>query len=216
MDHVLPTRKDSEMTIKAKYLFGAFFWVIWLTFLGFGLVVQWSDFAYGGEGPQNKLTDVPAGYKLVKADAECKDKDPCEQYKKEIAKLKAENERLRKDLKAEQFQNVCPKCEPKIIYKDKVRQVEVPVEKEKIVEKTVEKAYMKKNLFRVMGAIGQDGIETSASKTEPYAEDAETYYSGLGGLGYTRFLNDDFGLGVFGMFGANTSKMIGLSGEFVF
>lgn len=213
------------MSVSKKILW-VFFWTAYLMLVAFGVVVQWSDFAYGGEGPQNKLTDVPPGYKLVKADAECKDKDPCDPDKKQIAKLKAENEKLKTRNKLLEDENSllkdlnkkeCPKCAaPKTIYKTVEKPVERTVEKEKLVEKTIEKPYMKKNIFRVMGAIGQDGIETSASKTEPYAEDAKTYYSLVGGLGYTRFLNDDFGLGIFGMFGGNTSKMIGLSGEIVF
>ena len=85
----------------------------------------------------------------------------------------------------------------------------------KTVEKVVEKTIMPKNIFRVMGALSQDGIETSSSPNDPYAVDAYTYTSGIGGAGYTRFLNDSFGIGIFGMLGG-INKTIGLSGEVAF
>jgi hypothetical protein len=183
-----------------------------------------SSTAIAGGGPNEGMTkanEVPAGYKLVKKDAECTDPDPCsdikkelEKAKKEIADLRKDNADLRKTLAdADSPENECPA--PRTIIKTK--EVKVPVDRvvEKPVEKLVEKTIMPKNIFRVLGAYSQDGIETSSSPNDAYAVDAYTYESIIGGAGYTRFLTDSFGLGVFGMLGG-INKTIGLSAEVAF
>lgn len=177
--------------------------------------------AFAGEGPTNDLKDVPKGMKLVPLDDDCKHKDPCEKEKKELDKLKkemakiqADNAKLRKDNERLEFQTECTQKEPEIKTIYRTKEVKVPVEK--IVEREISKdvPVYRKNIFRILGAIGQDGLVTESSPTDPYAEDAEVYYNGLAGVGYTRFF-DDFGLGVFGMIGG-TSKMIGASAEIAF
>lgn len=183
------------------------------------LISMLSISAFAGEGPTNDIKDVPAGMKLVPIDDDCKHRDPCEKekkeldkLKKELAKLQADNARLRKDLERAEFQTECPEQETKTVYKTK--EIRVPVEK--LVTKEVSKdvPVYRKNIFRILGAIGQDGLVTESSPTDQYAEDAEVYYNGLAGIGYTRFF-DDFGLGAFGMIGG-TSKMIGASVEIAF
>lgn len=208
-----------------KILFYSLY-TVWVLFCVFAGYVSLVDISYGGEGPdgpQVKISDVPDGYKIVKKESKCKDPIPCEDEKnklkaclKEVDKLKARVKLLEDEnailKEAANEKKDCPKCaSPKILYKEKP--VEKLVEREKIVEKST----MKRNVFRLMGALGEDGITTEPDERDPnYSKEAETYYSLIGGVGYTRFLNDDFGLGIFGMFGGNTSKMIGLSGEIAF
>lgn len=186
---------------------------IWM--LVFSLVFVNAN-SYAGEGPEtNKLTDVPKGFKLVSIDDECTHPDPCAAQKAEIAKLKAEIARLKaENRRLAEEEPDCPVCkkeepkEPKTVYK----YVEHTKEVEKKVPFEVEKVVAAKNVFRIMGALGEDGLETSANEGDEYARDAETYYSALGGLGYTRFFDNNFGLGIFGMVGG-VSRMVGISGE---
>jgi len=189
------------------------FYIVFITVF-FVLVPGYFDVTLGGEGPEPEKTtihSVPNGFKLVPIDDECKRKDPCASFKAENAKLKAEIKRLQKEIVEFECETCpkCPKAETKTVYIDKVR--EVPVEKK--VE--VEKPMFKRNVFRLIGAIGQDGIDTTASPSDPYAEDATVYTNGLAGLGYTRFFDDTFGLGLFGMMGG-INKTAGVSVEFAF
>lgn len=194
---------------KIYYYFYLFFVTVF-----FVIIPGYFDVALGGGGPEPEktaITAVPPGYKLVAVDDECKKKDPCASLKAENAKLKAEIKRLEGEIRDFECPD-CPKCpkqEVKTVYVDKVR--EVPVEKK--VE--VEKPMFKRNVVRILGAIGQDGIDTSSSPSDPYAEDATVYWNGLGGIGYTRFFDDSFGLGLFGMMGG-INKTAGVSVEFAF
>ena len=75
------------------------------------------------------------------------------------------------------------------------------VEKEVKVEVEVEKPVMKRHVLSLYGAYADDGILPT-----PYLDDdgylsAETYQSFVGGAGYTYFLNESLGLGIFGMAG---------------
>jgi hypothetical protein len=161
--------------------------------------------AFAGEGP-NDIKDVPKGMKLVKIDSECKDKDPCEAQKKEIeklnkeiVKLKADNERAKKDLTNAEFQTDCPAPEIKTVYKTK----EIPVEKivEKKVETIVEKPAKRGLTLGLMGAYAQDGLSTSPSPTDEYAVDAYIYKSFIAGPYVTIPIGESFEAGLFGMFG---------------
>jgi len=172
-----------------------------------------------------ELNQIPEGYKVVKNEAVCTEpSDPCQKLTDENKKLKndldhykarsklleSEIEDLKNDLAKK------PKTETIIKYiKESCPMPPEPKTIEKTVEKTVEKVVMPRNIFRVMGALSQDGIETHASPNDPYAVDAYTYTSGIGGAGYTRFLNDSFGIGVFGMLGG-INKTLGISGEVAF
>lgn len=172
------------------------------------------DVAFGGEGPEPEKTtihSVPNGFKLVPIDDECKKKDPCAPLKAENAKLKAEIKRLQNEIRDFECEACpkCPKAKTETVYIDKIKEVQT----EKKVE--VEKPMFKKNVVRLLGAVGQDGIDTTASPQDPYAEDAAVYYNGLVGLGYTRFLDDTLGLGLFGMMGG-INKTAGVSVEFAF
>jgi len=200
------------MPIKKSTIY-YWFYLIFIT-LFFILVTGYYDITLAGEGPgpeKSTITQVPNGYKLVPIDDECKRKDPCASVKAENAKLKAEIKRLQNEIRDFECE-ACPKCpkqKTETVYIDKVR--EVPVQK--TVE--VEKPMFKRNVVRLIGAIGQDGIDTTASPSDPYAEDAAVYTNGLGGVGYTRFFDDTFGIGIFGMMGG-INKTIGASAEFAF
>jgi hypothetical protein len=192
------------------------FCVFYLIFVAILLIFASADYGYAGGGPEegtkSTINAVPEGYKIVPIDDDCKHKDPCAKEKAEIAKLKAEIKRLQKeivDLPECEVCKKCPKQEVKTVYVDKIKEMSV----EKRVE--VEKPVFKKNVFKLIGAIGQDGLDTSSSKQDEYARDAEVYYNGLGGIGYTRFFDDTFGLGLFGILGG-TNKTAGLSLEFAF
>lgn len=203
-----------------KSLF-VFVYSIWISLVVFAVYVQWCDIAIGEEKKPTtgKITQeldgvkvqYPANYKIVPDDYDCIKKDPCAAYKKQI-------EDLKKQL-AEARNKTCPKAETKIEWRDRYKYIDHIKEVEKKVPYQVPVYTMKRNVFRVLGAIGQDGV-TSSGETEdsvsPYTQDAQTYYSGLGGAGYTRFIDDSYGIGIFGLFGGNTSKMIGLSGELAF
>lgn len=163
-------------------------------------------FAGGGpdEGKQNKISDVPEGYKLVKKDAECKDFDPCAKEKEELEKLKKENKslkyevsELRKTLKEMDEPAECPA--PKTI----IKTVEKPVER--VIEKPFEKVVTRQVEVRSisvggMVAYSQDGIETS-NTSEPDSVDAYTYRSIIGGPYINIPIGERFELGLFGMFG---------------
>lgn len=200
------------MPLKKSTLYYYFYLMLITVF--FVVIPGYFDVAIGGEGPEPEkttITSVPNGFKLVPIDDECKKKDPCASLKAENAKLKAEIKRLEKEIVDFECPD-CPKCpkqETKTVYLDKIR--EVPVDKIKEVEKPM----FKRNIFRLIGAIGQDGIDTSSSPNDPYAEDATVYTNGLGGLGYTRFFDDTVGLGIFGMMGG-INKTLGASVEFAF
>lgn len=169
------------------------------------LIALLSTKALAGGGPdegqpQNKINDVPHGYKLVKVDADCKEKDPCQKEKDEIAKLKKEIAELRKALAEADEPIDCP--EPKTIVKTK--EVKVPVDR--IVEKPVEKIVTKETVRRdisigAMVAYSQDGIETEEVNPDGSAKDALTYRSVIGGPYITLPIGDKFEIGAFGMFG---------------
>lgn len=200
------------MFIKKSTLYYYFYLMLITVF--FVLVPGYFDVTLGGEGPEPEkttITSVPNGFKLVPIDDECKKKDPCASLKAENDKLKKEIKRLESEIRDFECE-ACPKCpkqETKTVYVDKIR--EVPVEKTKEVENPM----FKRNVIRLIGAIGQDGIDTTASPSDPYAEDATVYTNGLAGVGYTRFFDDTFGLGLFGMMGG-INKTVGASVEFAF
>jgi len=191
---------------------------------------------------QVKLSDVPAGFKLVKVDAECKDKDPCEAYKNEIAKLKEqlakvpereppENkgtiQKLRSDnaylksrirlLETQERVVEAPKAkecpEQKVKYIETLRTVEKPIEK--IVEKFVDKPAKRGISIGGMVAYSQDGIETSSSPKDETAVDAYTYESAIGGAYINVPIGTNFELGGFGMMGG-INKTVGVTAGFMF
>lgn len=195
-----------------------------------------------GEGPKNDISDVPAGYKLVKIDAECKDKDPCEEYKKEIAKLKEqlakvpereppENKGTIQRLKSEaaylksrirlletQDRVVeAPKAkecpEHKTKYVETIRTIEKPVEK--FVEKVVDRPAKRGISIGGMVAYSQDGIETSSSAKDEIAVDAYTYESAIGGAYINVPIGTNFEIGGFGMLGG-INKTVGVTAGFMF
>lgn len=162
-------------------------------------------FAGGGpdEGMQNKIYEVPAGFKLVKIDSECKEKDPCEKEKKELEKIKAENKKLKEkiaDLQNDMNEFDCPETEPKIIYKT----IEKPIYK--TIEKPVEKIITKeipaerKLTIGAMVAYSQDGLETTPT-SNPNAKDAYVYRSVIAGPYISIPIGENFEIGAFGMFG---------------
>lgn len=173
-------------------------------------------FAGGGpdEGKQNKISDVPVGYKLVKQDADCVEPDPCaeekkliDKLKKEIDFLKARNSLLEDEsdsLKAKKVD--CPIVKPTIQYVDKV--IDRPFEK--LVTKEVIKEVPAARSIAIGGmvAYSQDGIETEDS-TQQNAVDATTYESIIGGPYITIPLGNAFEIGAFGMFGG-VNKTFGL------
>jgi hypothetical protein len=173
-------------------------------------------FAGGGhnEGKQNKLSDVPVGYKLVKQEADCVEPDPCAEEKKLIEKLKKEIDFLKARNKLIEAQNDilqdtkkdCPIVEPKIKYIDKF--VDRPFEK--VVTKEVVRVVPADRSIAIGGmvAYSQDGIETEESKA-PDAVDATTYESIIGGPYITIPLGNTFEIGAFGMFGG-VNKTFGL------
>jgi hypothetical protein len=177
---------------------------MFLIFLGFTAFLIGKGFA--GEGPTNDIKDVPKGMKLVPIDDDCKHKDPCENEKAEIAKLKKElaalkekNARTLKDLERAEFQTGCPEQEVKTVWKTK--EVKVPVDR--VVEKTVEKVVENKRTISVglIAAYAQDGLSTSPSPSEDYAVDAYIYKSVIGGPYITLPISESIELGAFGMFG---------------
>jgi hypothetical protein len=201
---------------KALFLF---VYSVWMLLVAFGVYVQWCDVGYGEEKKQTTgiitqeidgvKVQYPQNYKIVPNDYDCIKRDPCAAYKKQI-------EDLKKQL-AEARNKTCPKAETKIEWRDRYKYIDHIKEVEKKVPYQVPAPYMKRNVFRLLGAIGQDGVSTSGEAEDSvstYTKDAQTYYSGLGGAGYTRFIDDSIGVGIFGLFGGNTSKMVGLSGEF--
>ena len=126
-------------------------------------------------------------------------------------------EKLHEKLKYE-----CPKCTKgtvqtitkivdkiveKPVYRDVIKTVE------KIVEKkvNVEVPAVKKNVLRLIGGVGPDGMEAGPQDTE-YLYWAKTYFTGIAGVGYTRFLNEEIGVGVQVM----TNKTLTGSLEFAF
>lgn len=157
------------------------------------------------EGKQNKLSDVPEGYKLVKKDADCKDPKPCAKEQAEIARLKSELElakanlqELRDMLAKESEPKECPA--PKTI----VKTVEKPIER--VVEKPVEKLVTKEVVRREISiggmlAYSQDGIETEEVNPDGSTKDAMTYRSVIGGPYITIPIGERFEIGAFGMFG---------------
>lgn len=162
-----------------------------------------ADMAYGGDGPQVKIGDVPEGYKLVKKDAECVEPDPCKKQNDEIKKLKAEIDKLKARNKLLEDEKELNKPEPEVkiktIYKDKV--IEKPVEK--VVEKTVTKEVPAARSISIGGmlAYSQDGIDTNDNKDDPEKDDAYTYRSVVGGPYITIPVGERFEIGAFGMFG---------------
>jgi len=196
------------MPIKKSKIY--YYFYLFLVLVFFVLVPGYFDVTLGGEG--SSITSVPNGFKLVPIDDECKKKDPCASLKAENTKLKAEIKRLQNEIRDLPECQECPKCPKqatKTVYIDKIKEVQT----EKTVE--VEKPMFKRNVLRLLGAIGQDGIDTTASPGDPYAEDATVYWNGLGGVGYTRFFDDSFGLGLFGLMGG-INKTAGVSVEFAF
>jgi hypothetical protein len=187
------------------------YYVIVILMLGYGIIVL-SAMADAGEGPdalQNKLTDVPAGYKLVKKEAVCTLPDPCAKEKAELKKLRAENEKLKArvslleddaEIKAA-APAACPEQKARVIYKDKIKEVERVVEKP--VEKVVEKSVPAARGISIGGmlAYSQDGIETNDNKQDPEKDDAYTYRSVVGGPYITIPIGERFEVGAFGMFG---------------
>jgi hypothetical protein len=129
--------------------------------------------------------------------------DPCAKEKAEIKKLKAENEKLKARLSLLQDElemketPSCPEPKTKIIYKDKIKEVE------KIVEKPVEKIIPAARGISLGGmlAYSQDGLETEKNKQDELAEDANTYRSIVGGPYITIPIGKNFEVGAFGMFG---------------
>lgn len=186
------------------------YYVIVILMLGYGIVIlsAMADAGEGPEGPQNKLTDVPAGYKLVKKEAVCTLPDSCAKEKAELKKLRAENERLKArvslledDAQMKAVPAACPEQKARVIYKDKIKEVERVVEKpvEKVVEKTVPAA--RGISIGGMLAYSQDGIETNDNKQDPEKDDAYTYRSVVGGPYITIPIGERFEVGAFGMFG---------------
>ena len=178
--------------------------------LGYGIIVlsAMADAGEGPEGPQNKLSDVPPGYKLVKKEAVCTLPDPCAKEKAELKRLKAENEKLKArvslledDAEMKAAPAACPEQKARVIYKDKIKEVERVVEKpvEKVVEKTIQAA----RVISIGGmlAYSQDGIETNDNKQDPEKDDAYTYRSVVGGPYITIPIGERFEVGAFGMFG---------------
>jgi hypothetical protein len=166
------------------------------------ILIGWeSDKAYGGEGPQVKIGDVPEGYKLVKKDAECVEPDPCKKEKEEIKKLKAEIDKLKARNKLLEDEKELNKPEPEVkiktIYKDKI--IEKPVDR--VVEKTVTVPAARAVSIGGMLAYSQDGIDTSSNKDDEYAEDAETYRAIVGGPYITIPVGERLEIGAFGLFG---------------
>jgi hypothetical protein len=188
----------------------ALYYLVVIIMLGYGIVML-SAMADAGEGPdalQNKITDVPAGYKLVKKEAVCTLPDPCAKEKAEIKRLKAENEKLKArvslledDAQMKAVPAACPEQKARVIYKDKIKEVERVVEKpvEKVVEKTVQAA--RGISIGGMLAYSQDGIETNDNKDDIEKDDAYTYRSVVGGPYITIPIGERFEVGAFGMFG---------------
>jgi hypothetical protein len=186
------------------------YYVIVILMLGYGIIVlsAMADAGEGPEGPQNKLSDVPPGYKLVKKEAVCTLPDPCAKEKAELKRLKAENEKLKArvslledDAEMKAAPAACPEQKARVIYKDKIKEVERVVEKpvEKVVEKTIQAA----RVISIGGmlAYSQDGIETNDNKQDPEKDDAYTYRSVVGGPYITIPIGERFEVGAFGMFG---------------
>jgi hypothetical protein len=186
------------------------YYVIVILMLGYGIIVlsAMADAGEGPEGPQNKLSDVPPGYKLVKKEAVCTLPDPCAKEKAEIKRLKAENEKLKArislledDAEMKAAPAACPEQKARVIYKDKIKEVERVVEKP--VEKVVEKSVPAARGISIGGmlAYSQDGIETNDNKSDPEKDDAYTYRSVVGGPYITIPIGERFEVGAFGMFG---------------
>lgn len=181
----------------------ALYYLVVIIMLGYGIIML-SAMADAGEGEQNKLSDVPAGYKLVKKEAVCTLPDPCAKEKAEIKRLKAENEKLKArislledEAEMKAVPAACPEQKTKIIYKDKIKEIEKPVEK--VVEKTVQAA--RGVSIGGMLAYSQDGIETNDNKQDAEKDDAYTYRSVVGGPYITIPIGERFEVGAFGMFG---------------
>ena len=190
------------------------------------IILLLTFFMASAAAAKTDISEIPDGYKLVKQSADCKDAEPCAKEHNEIDHLKKENARLNQRVKLLEDVNSdlknqkpeiktvvaeCPKVEPKTIIKELEKIKEIPVEK--IVE--VPKPYMKKNVVRILGAVGQDGLESDAIENQAYVREAHTFYSTLAGAGYTRFFDNSFGLGLWGLFGV-TNKTVGLSAEYSF
>jgi len=143
--------------------------------------------------------------------------------KAEVCKLpppeceKVNIEKLHEKLKYE-----CPKCTKgtvqtitkivdkiveKPVYRDVIKTVEKIIEKKILVEVPA----VKKNVLRLIGGVGPDGMEAGPQDTE-YLYWAKTYFTGIAGVGYTRFLNEDIGVGIQVM----TNKTLTGSLEFAF
>lgn len=188
----------------------ALYYLVVIIMLGYGIVIlsAMADAGEGPEGPQNKLSDVPAGYKLVKKEAVCTLPDPCAKEKAEIKRLRAENEKLKArvslledDAQMKAIPVACPEQKARVIYKDKIKEVERVVEKP--VEKVVEKSVPAARGISIGGmlAYSQDGIETNDNKQDPEKDDAYTYRSVVGGPYITIPIGERFEVGAFGMFG---------------
>ena len=166
-------------------------------------------------------------YKVVKSMEICTPpEDPC------LERRKMEKEQIRDLHRKLKFE--CPPCRKcvaenaeitrlkTIIQEQKIKIVsleqlmsrpnETIVEREKTVFVDREVPVMKRHVFTGYAAYADDGLLPDPYLDEEGYLSAETYQSLVGGAGYTFFLNETVGLGVFGMagkiqrvFGANLS-----------
>lgn len=156
-------------------------------------------------------------YKVVKSMEICTPpEDPC------LERRKMEKEAIKDLHKKLKFE--CPPCRKcvaenaeisrlkSIIQDQRIRIVsleqlmsrppnEKVIEKEKTVFVDREVQVMKRHVFTGFAAYADDGLLPTPYLDEDGNISAETYQSLVGGAGYTYFLNDSLGLGIFGMAG---------------
>jgi hypothetical protein len=156
-------------------------------------------------------------YKVVKSMDICTPaEDPC------LERRKIEKEAIRDLHRKLKFE--CPPCRKcaaenaeiarlkTIIQEQRIRIVsleqlmarppnEKVIEKEKTVFVDREVPVMKRHVFTGYAAYADDGLMPTPYLDEDGYISAETYQSLVGGAGYTYFLNDSIGIGVFGMAG---------------
>jgi len=155
-------------------------------------------------------------YKVVKSMEICTPpEDPC------LERRKMEKEQIRDLHRKLKFE--CPPCRKcvaenaeitrlkTIIQEQKIKIVSLEqlmsrpnekiVEREKTVFVDREVPVMKRHVLTGYAAYADDGILPDAYLDEEGYLSAETYQSLVGGAGYTYFINETVGLGVFGMAG---------------
>jgi hypothetical protein len=169
----------------------------------------------------SELSQIPAGYKIVKDTAICQDADPCSDIKKKLDEANRLNRHLTARVKLledeiDSMKREEPKVITKVVTKDKECKPEIKmvyVDKVREVPKTVTvtKTELREGIvIGGMAAYSQDGIETASDPNDPYAANAYTYNSVIGGAFVNGMITDRLQLGGFGMFGG-INKTLGVS-----